>query len=164
MFNCSNNIATDIDMCHLICIILADSTAQVDIGDRRLRGGMPNPCCAALCAMWALPRERERKKKPTCKILTGRTCRTSCAQEPGTVSRLSWQRARPFRCPAVCLYFCKFIDNWQFEMATSTRRDKRQTEDSRQRRDVAGRGCFWLFDFGTLPSGLPLRLPFERKN
>lgn len=30
MLNCSNNIATDIDMCHLICIILAVSTQDDD--------------------------------------------------------------------------------------------------------------------------------------
>lgn len=94
LLNCSNNIATDIDMCHLICIIQHTHTHTNRKEDPTLMRKNE------LAKYWQdLGIVKARKEK-------GKILAYKLQKQP-----------RPFPL-SVCLCFCKFIDNWQFEMAT----------------------------------------------
>lgn len=129
LLNCSNNIATDIDMCHLICIILD--------------GARPGAWVALTltCSRWCPAQKpswhragqgRQAGRQASKRAISGQDLLAELA-----VSRLSCtadRTLRPFAFPSlsVCLYFCKFIDNWQFEMATRT--TTLQTKQTKARR------------------------------
>lgn len=104
MLNCSNNTATDIDICHLICIILHTNRNR-----RR-----PHPCWNKKKTYW-----QDLGFGQTTETGLGRDrVRVRVRVKKETPSRLSCNTiGAPFS--AVCLCFCKFIDNWQFEMATT---------------------------------------------
>lgn len=122
LLNCSNNIATDIDMCHLICIILARARPGTWVAltltcsrwcpaqkPNWHRAGQGKQAGEQASDFWAGPPRRAR-----CEPL-----KLHCRPHPASLS--------------VCLYFCKFIDNWQFEMATTTTTTL-QTKQTKARR------------------------------